>query len=261
MSQGLGTVQRRLLVALYCAENFNGRWMEMAIHPDLDTGDDLGSWFAISQFHLVETDHAKRFAYAAKRTTVPRDREFKRSRRVPYRRALRTLEQRGLAEARLISVDLNLLGQWAYRWHGRPPATREVWVARLTEQGMAWVRKNAPEQVQPLGDRMVRSGDRFDPEHRWQLEDSRRRARRHRSTTITTSEKPTTGRAKALNKNEVVDLLQREGTSAERVRTVLREWHREEQRQHRLQFGEPGPSLDEHIFGSAEVDDLRSRLS
>lgn len=258
--------QRRLLVALYCAENFNGRWMELAVHPAVNGDDDLGEWFAVSQLHLVETDHAERFEYATKRLTVRHDREFKRSRRVPYRRALRTLEQRGLAEAKLISVDLNLLGQYAPPWRGRPPASREVWVARLTHRGKDWVQENASEQVQSMGIEMVRTAERFDPEERWQIAEAQRLARyrqgrRRRPATVTVPEVVTAGHAKALSKSEVVEFLHGEGFGTEQVSAVLRQWHREEQRQQRSQFKEPGPALDDYIFGAAEIDDLRQRLT
>lgn len=265
MSQGLGTVQRRLLVALYCAENFNGRWMELAEEPALESDDDSGPWFAVSQFHLVETDHAERFEYATKRLTVRRDREFKRSRRVPYRRALRTLEQRGLAEAKLVSVDLNLLGQYAPPWRGRPPAAREVWVARLTDRGKDWVRENAPEQVQSMGAEMVRTAERFDPAERWQIAEAQRLARYRqgrgrRPATITVPEVATSARTRALNKSDVIELLHGEGFGTEQVSAVLRQWHREEQRQQRSRFREPGPALDDCIFGVAEIEDLRQLL-
>lgn len=262
MSQGLGTAQRRLLVALYCAEKFEGLWWKLADHPALDSESGSGPWFAVSQFHLVEADHTKRFKYAAKRAMALRDREFRRSRRVPYRRALRTLEQRGLAEAGLVPVDLELLGQWAWRPRGQPPAAREVWFARLTEQGRDWVRTNAIDQVQATGTEMVGAAEQFDPDERWRLQETQRLARRQRRpAAVKVPGVVTTTRVEALSKSEVVDLLDREGFAVDQVKAVLREWHREEQRQHRKEFLQLGPPLEECVFGSAELDDIRQRLA
>lgn len=263
MSQGLGTVQRKLLVALYSAENFNGRWMQLAEHPDIGSDDDSGPWFAISQLHLVETDHAERFEYAAEEATTLRDREFKRSRRTPYRRALRTLEQRGLAEAKLVSVDLDDLGQYSYFWHGGPTPVRDVWLARLTDQGRAWVEKNAAELVESAGYKMMQAAENFDPVPRWGLaaEATRARPRRPSPAAVVVPEVATVDRVDALSKSEVADVLCNEGFDAGRVSTVLRVWHREGQLQQRRQYGQPGPGLSNYVFGIAEIDELRQRLA
>lgn len=250
-----------MLVALYAASDNAGRWLNAIDEdPALQGDDDQGPWYPVSMFHLVEADHAKRFTYATKREMKLREREFKRSRRVPYRRALRTLEVRGLAQARLERLELDVLMGGRKDPRSRAPAVREVWVARLTPQGKAWVQDNAIEEVDAMGARMRKTAELFDPSRRWLLPPHRPPGR-HRGPLVTAAAQQPHTDDGLMDRADVVVLLNDDGFTTRDVEAVLRAWHREVQRDQRRENGDPGPSLDEYVFGLAEVEELRRRLT
>ncbi|WP_280335728.1 hypothetical protein [Nocardia wallacei] len=55
-------------------------------------------------------------------------------------------------------------------------------------------------------------------------------------------------------------MLVGEGADAERVRTALRGWHRDESRRHRAAFGGNVPALEEYTFGLDALEEGRNHL-
>ncbi|MCU1645869.1 MAG: hypothetical protein JWN03_6144 [Nocardia sp.] len=110
-------------------------------------------WFSMAQFHLVEIDHARRFAALKRQNNYAGIHELRRSYRGPYRRAVQSLAEK--REPKLTEFttapafeDLTIQG------------TAEVWLwptvlARLTDSGRWWVQENALELVKPLAARMM----------------------------------------------------------------------------------------------------------
>ncbi len=68
-------------------------------------------------------------------------------------------------------------------------------------------------------------------------------------------------RASSWRKVQVVDLLVDEGFDGDRVRAILRAWHREQQRIARVEFGGTASALDDYVFDADEVEDLRRQLA
>lgn len=261
MSRGLGLTQRVLLTALGIAEtSFGGRAFVFA--------DDEGDWTVVSRLRLVETDHPKRFP--ANRTTKAVDREFKRSERSPYRRALQTLTQRGLIESKLAPVTLDALGQYSYPRDRH----RSTWVARLTESGFDLLYSAPyPELAATVFDRLMDAIAFNDSELResllyesmcWsfprKVAPPARRARAAPAIVSPARKAPKID----LTKEETIEALCAEGFDIEHVRSALRTWHRAEQRRYREDFGSfrtSAPSLDECVFGREDLEVLRQQIS
>ncbi|WP_280392783.1 hypothetical protein [Nocardia wallacei] len=257
MSRGLGSAQRSLLVALYCAADTFGQ----AFAPG--PTDEDSTWVVVSRLQLVEVEHPKKFPQ--QRTATEAAREFKRSRRVPYRRALQTLADRGLAEAKLAQVKLSALGQGAWYWQRTEPH-RETWLARITAQGEEYVVEYLSEEIEPTEDRLLR-GFAYgfaDERLEWirQQERDRSRTRRRRPSARTNEASPVVApRQAALSRDEVIALFTGEGIGVEQVRKALRAWHREESRRYRDAFHENAPALEEYTFDPDALEEVRSHLS
>ncbi|MGW5230399.1 hypothetical protein ACWEP5_36390 [Nocardia niigatensis] len=272
MSRGLGTIQRQLLVALFCADQTKGGWTKLAQTPGSTAG---GDWYAVARLRLLEIEHDAEIGHTVHQRSRPEDRAFKRSRRAPVRRALRTLTNRGLAEEQLIAVDLVDLGQRNWRPSGEKPATRPVLYARITELGKEWITHHARERLDEYSVRMVKASSDHDPDARerrmarmaeraWWHEQASKSSEspgQRKAPAGVDDDSQIVVRTEALNKDELVQLLIGEGFDRDQVLTVLRRWHRELQGFLRREFGDPGPPLDEYSFGSAEIEELRTRLS
>lgn len=272
MSRGLGTIQRQLLIALFCAGRVEGEWVNLAESRGSAPG---GDWYAVARLRLVEIEHDVEIGHTIHQKSGSDDRAFKRSRRAPVRRALRTLTDRGLAEERLIAVDLAELGQWNWRPQGGEPAIRPVLYARITELGEQWVIEHASDQIDQFTELMIKASFNHDPEARerrmarkaqreWRIEQALK-SRKSLSRRTTAAAGDGKGQivfpTEALSKDELVRLLIDEGFDRERVPIVLRQWHRELQSNLRRQLGESGPPLDDYTFGSTEIEELRTLLS
>ncbi|MBF6150270.1 hypothetical protein [Nocardia nova] len=258
MSRGLGLTQRVLLTALGIAEtSFGGRAFAFADHE--------GDWTIVSRLRLVETEHPKRFPTT--RTTKAADREFKRSERSPYRRALQTLTQRGLIESKLTPVDLRILGQ--YSWPGR--AQRSTWLARLTDRGFELLYSAPyPELSRSIYGRLEDALVFNDSEDRAELlQESlywsfpRKMvappARRTEVPAPTISPAPPKPKVD-LTKDEAIEALCAEGFEIEQVKAALRTWHRAEQRRYREDFDVSAPALDDCVFDRDDLEGLRQQI-
>ncbi|WP_280378293.1 hypothetical protein [Nocardia wallacei] len=257
MSRGLGLAQRTLLTALGIAEtSFGGRAFVFT--------DDEGDWTVVSRLRLVETEHPKRFP--TNRTTKAADREFKRSERSPYRRALQTLTQRGLVESKLAPVSLYALGQYS-SW-GNPQ--RSTWLTRLRAPGFELLHGAPyPELAASVFERLEDALAFNDSEDREELlieslsrSHPRKVAAPARRARVAPPIDPLAQKMPKsdLTKDETVATLCAEGFGIEQVRSALRAWHRAEQRRYRTDFRVSAPALDEYVFSHADLKELRQQI-
>ncbi|MEU7631765.1 hypothetical protein AB0C34_17505 [Nocardia sp. NPDC049220] len=266
MSRGLGRTQRRLLAALYIGHV--GPWRTW----DLDAGYP---WFAVTEIGLRDDDYD---LYDGDDTTLV-ERDIKRSRRAVIRRGLDGLVSRGYAEAMMHTVDLFELQLTYGCWDHLP--TRQVLMARTTGLGDQYVQRHRHQLLSELAEPVLREalyeGLRgalatygfvdTDPAPNTATRRRRRRRRTSSGRTPTTpvrAQTPvvaTSAPAAQLSKSQVVEVLALEGFPAAAVLTQLRAWHREQQRDLRTKFGDPGPALDEYQFDAEQVEELRAQLT
>ncbi|MFI7531510.1 hypothetical protein [Nocardia salmonicida] len=197
------------------------------------------------------------------------DREFKRSRQAALRRATVGLVERGFAVSTARAVPAHFL-QISPRWC---ETERVIVVAQITEQGRAYVEEHRVDLVleSPLSiflrDELEGAGfgDVVDLPYRPQLDRPKRkvqrRARRQVETVAVAAAPTVPVRPTSWGKVQVVELLVSEGFDGDRVRALLRAWHREQQRIARAEFGSTAPALDDYQFDEDEVGDLRRQLA
>lgn len=302
MSRGLGITQRRLLGALYAAPRqqllrwdvepetqwATPRGVYPGGPPDVSDGSEfyLIAQLGLAEFHHpVLRDGLRRsveqrklglmawFSLNVQPSSAP-ERDLLRSWRAAYRRAARSLTDRGFVETVDGSADLENLGQLTWGVYASP--VREVVLARITEAGRRYVEYRRAEFVADTHGaddlrRALRAAgfhDIAEPRPHPAPSGTQSRRGRIRSTRKRKQQNqripsPTPQPGGLLGPDDVVTQLAAEGFATDRIETALRAWHREEQRKSREQFGvgDHGIPLREQLLGQEEIDDLRRRLT
>ncbi|WP_280391121.1 hypothetical protein [Nocardia brasiliensis] len=207
--------------------------------------------------------------------TSSAERDQLRSWRAAYRQATRGLSGRGLIDSAYARVDLEGLGQQTFggTYGGAEPPRREVLLARITDLGRDYVHRRRVELVadpSTVADdlrRALRAAgflDIAEPKDRPAPPYRRRRVvatTQRASVAAVAAPEPRPQSGKRPGCDEVIALLVSEGFAAEQLRSVLREWHRAEQRMWREQFDDYGIPLEEREFDADDIDELRRRLT
>ncbi|MEU7634363.1 hypothetical protein AB0C34_31070 [Nocardia sp. NPDC049220] len=131
MSRGLGSAQRRVLVELYKLLLDDAEELGLA-----EDGYNECSGYSIEQMELEP--RPGRVGSDGKLITA----HVRRSKRVPFRRALTSLDKRGLVETGIAEVELEELGQYS-----EYESWRDVRVALLTHQGCRYIEERYRELV------------------------------------------------------------------------------------------------------------------
>lgn len=258
MSRGLGQAQRNLLGALYIGTSGPWYWLGAP-----DNAED--AWFAVSELGFFLDPH---LVVNGDNSSLD-DREFKRSRQAALRRAVEGLVERGYAVSSVRSVPSSFL-QASTRWC---ETKRDIVVAQITAQGRAYVEEHRVDLVieNPLSTLLKEEleaagfGDVMNLPYRPRLDRPKRkvqrRARRRVEAAAVATAPTVPSRPTSWGKVQVVELLVSEGFDGDRVRALLRAWHREQQRIARAEFGSTAPALDDYQFDEDEVADLRRQLT
>lgn len=258
MSRGLGQAQRNLLGALYIGASGPWYW--------LGTSDNAAdAWFVVVELGIF-LDHD--LVVHGDNSSLD-DREFKRSRQAALRRAVVGLVERGFAVSATRAVPAHFL-QVSPRWC---ETERNIVVAQITDQGRTYVEEHRVDLVveNPLS-RLLRDelegagfGDvmnlPYRPRPNRPKRTVQRRARRQVEPVPVAPAPTVPVPPTSWGKVQVVELLVREGFDGDRVRALLRAWHREQQRIARAEFGSTAPALDDYQFDGDEVADLRRQLT
>lgn len=256
----MGRDQRRVLAALYIG--LDGPWKRWCIRPD----EDEQWWFSVAEIGSYNSD----FDLGEGDESTFAERESKRSCRAVLRRAVEGLTRREYVESAKFLVQLDQL-QPTYRTNYTP--VRPVLMARITDDGASYVARHRYDLLYELNDVLLQhvlAEAGFQDVLTVRLAARKRtRRRQRRSRPSPRSPAPLSlaaaGSSEArvatqFSRDQVVELLVGEGFPQDAVLTHLRAWHRNQQRELRQDFGEPGPPLQEYRFDTAQIADLRSGL-
>lgn len=312
MSRGLGAAQRHLLGGLYAAASQGiPRWdlvpageaarvgarLRRAAEYDSGRLGDPGG-FNEPAFHVVahlrlgeSRDPVMRHILSRTGTsyrpwyialvehTTEKDRARLRSWRAMYRRAARSLSERGLIESVYCTVFENDLYGVSVDPRWPPRTTMDVLLAQITAAGRQYVEERrteivaeddttnglrgalraagfldiAPPKPPPRRPRPVRRR----PQSR-QGQAARSRSSRGKTPAAKPAEPPKT---RPMTRDEVAAQLESEGHDPRRVGTVLRAWHREEQRDALTRLAVNGVPLRERLFAPDDIAELRRLLT
>jgi hypothetical protein len=248
-----------VLAALYIGAA--GPWKRWHIRAD----EDEQWWFSVAEIGLHNGD----FDLGEGDDTSLAERESKRSRRASLRRAVDGLTRREYAESAKFVVQLDQL-QRTYRSTYTP--VRPAVMARITPDGANYVEQNRLGLVHELNDallqRVLAKAGYTDvlrievPVRKRARRQRRSRPSPQRSAPLPLAAEGTSAArvATQFSRDQVVAMLLGEGHPQDMVLTHLRAWHREQQRESRQNFGEPGPPLREYLFDTSQIAELRSSL-